>query len=399
MATTNVATADREFPHGRPAPAGIATVRVLHVINGQHYSGAERVQDLLAGELAPLGFEVGFACVKPDRFAQARQSLDAPLYELPVHSRFDLRPIAGLVRLVRRENYRILHAHTPRTALLASVASLITGVPLVYHVHSPASRDSARVWQNRLNALVERVCLVGASALIAVSESLGRHMRRQGFGHDRVHVVRNGVPRRIPRVCRTPGQTPWTLGVVALFRPRKGLEVLLDALAQLRKHKLPVRLLAVGGFETSDYQRRIERQVAALGLDDVIEWTGMTCDVDGQLDRMDLLVAPSLFGEGLPMVVLEAMAAGVPIVATRVEGIPEAIHDGREGLLVAPADPGALADAISRIVQGEVDWQTLRQNALSRQAACFSDTSMATSVADVYRQVLASQHLLPRRDA
>ena len=110
----------------------------------------------------------------------------------------------------------------------------------------------------------------------------------------------------------------------------------------------------------------------------------------GQLGKLDLLVLPSLFGEGLPMVVLEAMAAGVPVVATRVEGVPEAIRDGVDGLIVAPDDPRALADAIGRCVRGEVDWAAMRVAAHRRQAAMFSDRAMAEGVAHVYREVLTS---------
>jgi len=178
------------------------------------------------------------------------------------------------------------------------------------------------------------------------------------------------------------------LGTVALFRPRKGIEVLLEAVAELRKQGLPVRLRAVGGFETPEYEREVMSLVEKLGLADAIDWTGFTEDVNGELVEMDLFVLPSLFGEGLPMVVLEAMAAGVPVVATRVEGIPEAIRDGQDGLLAEPGDPASLARAIGRIVRGEVDGHALSTSAQARHAQAFSDRSMAAGVAEVYRRVL-----------
>ena len=87
------------------------------------------------------------------------------------------------------------------------------------------------------------------------------------------------------------------------------------------------------------------------------------------------------------MVVLEAMAAGVPVVATRVEGVPEAIRDGLDGLLVPPGDPNALAQAIARVVRAEVDWLAFRSNALERHAQLFSDRAMACGVAQVYRTI------------
>ena len=106
---------------------------------------------------------------------------------------------------------------------------------------------------------------------------------------------------------------------------------------------------------------------------------------------MDLFVLPSLFGEGLPMVVLEAMTAGVPIVASRVAGIPEAIRHGHDGVLVNPNDARNLAEAIADIVQGRYDWSALRASAMARHAENFSDRAMAAGVAAVYRTLLDAE--------
>jgi len=366
-------------------------IRVLHVINGEFYAGAERVQDLLAGQLPDFGVEVGLACVKPVEFPKVRQNREVPLFQVPMRGRFDLRPVGQLVKIVRREGYQLLHAHTPRTALIAGLVALITRVPLVYHVHSPASRDSTHRWRNRINAFIERISLIMASALIPVSHSLGAHVQGLGFSDRKVSVVPNGVPCRQPRDERPAGARVWTLGTVALFRPRKGIEVLLEALAILKAQGVPVRLRAVGGFETPEYEREIRELATRLGVADAVQWTGFTRDVDGELARMDLFVLPSLFGEGLPMVILEAMAAGVPVVATRVEGVPEAIRDGQDGLIAEPGDPRSLARAITRVVRGEADWSEMRASALRRHADRFSDRSMAAGVADVYRRVLAAR--------
>jgi glycosyltransferase involved in cell wall biosynthesis len=269
------------------------------------------------------------------------------------------------------------------------LAGAITGVPLVYHVHSPACRDSTRRWQNHINALIERISLSRASALIAVSESLAEGARRQGFAAEKVWVVANGVPCPVARPPRPIDQTDWTLGTAALFRPRKGIEVLLGALAILRSRGMSVRFRAVGGFETPEYERLVKGHAAQLGLTGAVDWTGFASDVDGHLRQMDVFVLPSLFGEGLPMAVLEAMAAGVPVVASRVDGVPDVIRNGVDGLLVQPGDPLALAETISRIIRREIGWSALQASALKRQAERFSDRSMAAGVAAVYRRVLA----------
>ncbi len=373
-----------------PAAAqnAVQTVRVLHLVNGEHYSGAERVQDLLAKQLPQFGYEVGFACVKPFRFAIARETTSAPLVELPMRGRFDLRVVKKLVRLIEDENYALVNAHTPRTALVGRIAAKRAGVPLIYHVHSPAGHDSTRQVLNAFNALVEWHSVREADRLIAVSPSLERYMVARGFRADRVVCVPNGVPAAVATIDRAPPIGTWTLGTVALFRPRKGTEVLLEALAALRSWDVDVRLRAVGGFESLAYETAILGLADRLGVANAVDWTGFTRDVNAELAKIDLFVLPSLFGEGLPMVVLEAIAAGVPVVATRVEGVPEAVSHRETGLLVDPNSVSQLASAIRQFVDGQLDYTTMSRNGRERHADRFSDTAMARNVAEVYRQVL-----------
>jgi glycosyltransferase involved in cell wall biosynthesis len=365
------------------------TVRVLHVINGEHYAGAERVQDYLALRLPVYGFDVDFACVKANRFGPLRQSQQTVLHDVPMCSRWDLRPVRRLAKLIRSRGCAIVHTHTPRTALVGGLAAALTGVRLVHHAHSPTASDSTRRWRNRMNEIVERFSLRGVCRVIAVSQALAEHVAGRGIDAKRITVVHNGVPSRESLPERRPPSGDWTLGVTALFRPRKGLEVLLDALAILRKRREPVNLRAVGAFESPQYGAEIARRTQQLGLSRHVVWTGFQQNIDAQLQEINLFVLPSLFGEGLPMVVLEAMAAGVPVVASDVAGIREAIRHGQDGLIVPPGNAEQLADAIAAVVHGNCDWSAMRASAAARQSQLFSDHSMASGVAEVYREVLA----------
>lgn len=371
------------------APA-TSTTRVLHVINGDQYAGAERVQDLLALRLAEHGFEVGFTALKPGQFAEQRRCKNNPLVDLPMTSKFDLRPGQQAAELIRTGGYALVHTHSPRSLLVGRAAALLAKVPHVHHVHSPTIRDTSDHWTSQRNAAVEKLCLRGVARIITVSESLSYHVRLQGFGDEMVTVVPNGVPTLGPLPARPAPRDVWTLGTVALFRPRKGLETLIEAMAVLRRSGRPVRLRAVGGFESPTYEAHIRALVSRHQLEPLIEWTGFVRDVNAQLRTLDLFILPSLFGEGMPMVVLEAMASGVPVVATQVEGIPEAVRNGVDGVLARPGDANDLARAITRYVTGDVSWDALRSSAHARQATQFSDRSMATGVAEVYRQTLAS---------
>lgn len=380
-------TVEKSAP-ARQVDLARVTTRALHVINGEHYAGAERVQDLLAARLPQCGVELGFACLKPGRFSAMRQARSAPLFDMPMRTRFDLRPAIRLARLVRREGYDLLHTHSARALLIARLAAALCGVPIVHHVHGNTSSEVAGRRFTRLNAWAERKSLPAAEAVIAVSASVADYLCALGVRAERLHVVRNGVPTRASCTDRTTWSANAALGFIALLRPRKGLETFLEAAALLRSRGLAARLRIVGRFESTEYEREVHRRAEQLGLAEDIDWRGFQQRVDAELDAMDLLIFPSILPEGMPMVLLEAMAAGVPIVASRVSGITDVVADREEALLFSPGDAVALADAVSELAGDAALRERLRRTAFCRQRKQFSDASMAATVADIYRHVL-----------
>jgi len=365
----------------------VQTVKTLHLINGEHFSGAERVQDLLALALPEFGYEVGFACLKPDKFPEVRNS-DTALHTLTMNSRFSLGCFRDVVDIAKREDYRVIHAHTPRTLMIGALASRKLKCPLVYHVHSPVGRDSCRGVMNRLNGMIEKLSLRQVSKMICVSGSLGQYMAEIGHAPEKLAVVPNGVELVNDLVNPTVPTGTWTIGCMALYRPRKGTEVLLEALKILKDNNSPVRLRAVGPFQTEAYEQEVLARVEALGVGDMIEWTGFQTNVNEQLAKMDVFVLPSLYGEGLPMVVLEAMANAVPVVASNVEGIPEAVRDGVDGMIFESGDAQDLANKLSSLIGNDQLWESMSQSSLERQRTKLSDRSMAQGVAEVYNGLL-----------
>lgn len=375
-----------------PSPGGKGekkqkVLKVLHVVNGEYYSGAERVQDNLALGLAQFGYGVVFACVKDGRFAETRRAKNVPLYRISMPELGWRKSIDRLIRVCAQENIALLHAHTPRTAVLCAGVHRRTGLPWVYHAHSPTLWDSKRYLKNIVVGLVDWWAARQADRIIAVSESLRRYWVRLGIPARRVVTVPNGVAAWKSLTVRKPPEGSWVLGTMALFRPRKGVEILLKAIQGLSSRGYRLRVLAVGPFESEHYERHLKEMTHRLGLDEIVTWTGFVENTQEMLLAMDLFVLPSLFGEGMPMVLLEAMAAGLPVVASAVEGVPEIIRDGCEGLLVRPGSSSALASAIARFLDGAVDWEGMRRAAYERQRDRFSLESMAAGVAAVYGEL------------
>lgn len=364
-------------------------MHVIHLINGEYYSGAERVQDLLAMLLPKSECAVTLGCLKPGIFAEKCACERSIIVDFPMGLKFNLFPACRIVRFIKENNVDLIHSHTPRAALIGSVASLLSGKPMVHHVHSPSIAETDNKLRNQMLYHIEKLCMLHAKHLIPVSNSLKQYLLDMGMDAGNISVVHNGVPSVGPLSAKPTPNEGMVLGMVALFRPRKGLEILLEAVAVLiGELNLTIRL--IGPFESEEYKRSIQKYAADILPHASVVYVGFVSDVDRELRNVDAMVLPSLFGEGLPMVVLEAMASGTPVIATRVQGVPEAIEDGKSGILAFPGDVGSMAQAIAKLATGAIDYQSLRSEAYQRHQDLFSAVKMAESVYEVYNKVLSS---------
>ena len=367
----------------------VRMINVLHVINGEYFSGAERVQQNLGMQLERFGYASHFVCLKPNKFPEVCGLPVERVHSAAMQSRFDWRAIHRVCEIAEATKSCLLHAHTPRTALVAAFAAHRLQLPWVYHVHSPAARDSTRGLVNRINDWVERFSIKSCDLLITVSRSLRREMLRHGVSRDRLVSIANGVAAIEPiDPNQRAGQRTWRLGLIALMRPRKGVEIALEAMAKLKADGSPVSLDLIGGFETTSYEESIRELISELELDDVVHLKGFTRDVPSAVRELDALLLPSLFGEGMPMVVLEALSAGVPVVATRVEGTPEVVRHGIEGYLAIPRDADDIALQIRSLCASRPRWIEMSQAALARHRSRFSDVEMARRVAKAYDRLI-----------
>lgn len=360
--------------------------KVLHVINGEHFSGVERVQQILGKRLNQTGFDPLFAVTRPGEFREQSKLRRYQVFDCPSNGSLDFSVSTRIARLAIDKECQLLHAHTPRTALITGKAAAQAGLPWVYHVHSPATRDSDRQINNRISGFVEKRALKTCDLIITVSKSLRREMLSRGIERDKLVVIPNGVGRGEAITKRR--YRKWRLGLVALMRPRKGVEVALRSLRTLKDENVPVELELIGAFESPEYERHVQRLIEDLQLKSCVTCSGFTGDILSSMHRLDCLLLPSLYGEGMPMVILEALANAVPVIASRTDGTPEIIRDGVEGFLAKPGCPSNLAECVRKLVSCRNQWQTLSDAAYLRHQEKFSDTAMAQAIATAYRRVL-----------
>lgn len=369
-------------------------IRVLYLHEFKRIGGAERallgLADAIRQEkVEPLVVwpqkDAAFAWlasrgirVIPLRGPRWRHGLSLPL--LPLF-------LARLRRVLRPTEVDLVHVNNYRSAPLGQFVSRWAGVPCVCHVRETITAKAIRQYR-----------LLSSNALIAVADAVAHALRAGGIPADRVTVVRSGITRHdSPPEAETMGlreglglapQDP-VLGITAHILPHKGYDDLVQALAILRE-KLPnVTCLIVGTAPRKRYLQRLLHLAERLFVRDTLIMVGFQEDVVPFLHAMNVFVLPSRT-EGLPITILEAMAAGKPVVATPVGGIPEVVRDGETGLLVPPGDPGRLAEAVIRLLEVPTLAEAMGEAGRKRVESVFTRESEAEQTATVYRKILAA---------
>ncbi|HZP87819.1 MAG TPA: glycosyltransferase [Burkholderiales bacterium] len=361
-------------------------MKVLHVEAGRNlYGGAQQVLYLLQG-LHKRGIENVLACPRGSDLSRAAAPF-ARVYSIPMYGDMDFSMTLRLYRLMRRERPDLVHLHSRIGAdVMGGIAARLSRVPVVYsrRQDNPEPRFAVAL-KYRLH---DRV--------IAISEGIAQVKLAEGMPAKKLRVVRSVVDTSAyqhaaePEWLRAEFGLPHdarVIGVVAQLIERKGHLVLIEALPGLLERFPTLRVLFFG---KGPLEARLGEVVRARGLQDVVQLAGFRKDLPRILPCLDLLVHPA-YREGLGVSLLQASAAGVPIVACRAGGIPEAVRDGVNGLLVPPGDVQALKDAIARLLDDRELAQRLGQGGRDLVACEFSLDSMVEGNLAVYREVLAER--------
>jgi len=332
------------------------TITILHFTNSTARAGAEEhILTLLRG-LDRRYFRLHLVC-DPEITEKMRPDVpgDVELISLRFRAPSHLRAGLQLRRILRERKVDILHSHLFWSSLFASPVGRFSGVPLVIE-----TQHVRELWRKGLKSSfwIDRLAGSCVNRYIAVSEANARYLI--GDKHlpaTKVTVIRNGSDvRRFDPAYSAPPSLRASLGfgsedpvlvVVARLEPQKGHGVLLEAVPAIRQEFPGVRVVCVGdGVLKSD----LLSKTVALGLQDTVRFVGVQSNVEDWYALAEISVLPSFY-EGLPLVAIESLAAGTPVVATAVDGTPEIVVHGKTGLTVAPGDPKALAQAICLLLR------------------------------------------------
>jgi len=354
-------------------------VKILHVNPERGWGGGETQVLGLVKYLSLRGHQNHLLCHPEGLLSREVSGIGVSTFSIRVRNDLDVRPVFSLRRLIRKEQYDIVHFHTKRAhALCLWLGRIHPGVRHVVtrRMDYPVKRN----WYNRwiYNRQVDGV--------VAISEKIAALLAEGGVWKEKIRVIHSGIdPTRFHR----PGEGKQVsncpvIGVVAVLEERKGHRFLLEAAQLLKQQGYRIRYQFSGEGRARGF---LERMVQRLGLQEDVTFMGFVSDVPAFLSGIDLFVLPSLY-EGLGVAVIEAMAAGKPVVASCVGGLPELVDNEVTGLTVPPGDPPALARAISHVLSRKGALDCMGDKARERVQQHFTMEQMAQKNEGFYYELL-----------
>jgi glycosyltransferase involved in cell wall biosynthesis len=364
---------------------------LFHIDAGREWRGGQRQSYLLVRELYRQGWPVTFV-VQP-RSPLLEKAAAAGLPVLPRRMRSELGFVAALRLAIamRRRKCQLVHFHDAHAAAVGGMAAALAQVPLRVisrRVDFPLGR----------NFLSRRKYIKAADAVIAISQGVKRVLVEGGVAPERVEVVPSGIdfsvydqdlPRDYLRREFHFSEADYLVGIVAQLEDHKGHRYLIEAAHLLMQKTRNVKIVIVG---EGSLRLELSQQAERLEVKDVVYFIGFRTDIPRILASLDLFVLSSHL-EGLGSSLLDAMACGLPVVATRTGGIPEVVHHGKTGLLVSAKNPEALAEAILTLYHDRRLAARLAEEGRRQVRGKFSAQATAARTVEVYLTLAARKGL------
>lgn len=372
-------------------------MRLLHVITRLPVGGAERLLVDIVRHLPGGQFESLVCCIQErGELAADIESAGVPLVCLNRmrSKRFDWRAVGDLANLMRRQRIDLVHTHLYHANLYGRLAALRVGLPAIATVHNTYHRT--KLHRQLINGLLARA----SARVIAVSDDIRRDLvRHDRIPEHKIATIENGLdvsriasalPREDARARLGIRDESFALGCVARLEEQKGHRFLIEALGLLVKEvpgisgKMKVFLVGDGRL-----RNELERRASSLGVQDIVCFLGTRHDVADILRALDGYVLASLW-EGLSVALLEAMAAGLPVIASDVGGVSRVLGNGECGLKVPSGNACALARAIRQLYEQPAERRAaLGEQAKKRVRQDFSLEAMMQRLASIYAEALA----------
>ncbi len=380
---------------------GIRVIKILYIITLADFGGAQTHLKHLVSQLDGDTYELTVACppsgVLVDYLKkQGIRHIPLPFLRREISLINDLRSLYQLYKVCKKEKPDIVHAHSSKAGFLGRLGAYFAGVPfIIFTVHGFSFTPTERRLQRWLFKTIEFVAGIFSRKVICVSAKDMEQALAEGIiSAKRLAQIANGVAieefseekRATTRESLGFSEDHIVLGMVSRMIDEKGIPYLLSAVEVLIKRNDKLRLLLIGGGEMMERYKKWTKQKS---LQDRIIFTGFREDIPQLLAAIDIFIHPSLY-EAMPYAVLEAMAAGKAIIATRVGDIPELITNGLDGLLVEPGSVGELIQAIEKLVAEPMNRKIMGENAKKTIKERFTLKQTVQRTEKVYRDGLHS---------
>jgi glycosyltransferase involved in cell wall biosynthesis len=359
-------------------------MRVLHTESSQGWGGQENRTLQEALQLRQRGVEVFFACRRGARLAQRARDLGFTTEELAMTTSLDPRAIVGLARCCRRHRIDIVNSHSGRDTLLTGLAlRLLPGRPKLVRTRHLILPITSRATYSRL-----------PDHVVCVSRAVEDYLVSAGIPRTMLSTIPTGVdtarfdPDRYPSALRAelglPAET-LLIGTVAILRMKKGYQDLIAAIPRVLGQFPDAHFVFAGD---GPQRQNIETALAGAGLTGRVHLLGLRGDIPQVLRSLDLFVLPT-HQEALGTSYIEAQAMGVPVIGTRVDGVPDTLIEGETGLLVPAQEPPALAEAIIALAADPVRRRRMGEAGRRWVLAEYTVQKMAERMLALYGRLLA----------
>jgi len=349
-------------------------------------SGAETLMYGIIRELIHYNINVSVVLDPWSSLKDKFEDMGIPVYYLTSKILLDLNTVKGLIDIVHKEKVDLIHSHGYRQDFYTTIVSSFTGIPFVITRHSPIEKREWKGMKKKIFKTVDHISLLKSKKIICVSREIEKNIEKELHAKSRVLYIPNGIyvsKFKPKRNYKLKNGIP-VITTIARIEERKGFRWLFETLALLKK-KMNFKFQWVGHGMDFNLAKQI---VSILKLEENVQFLGIRKDIDQILYKTDIFLLPSLV-EGLPISLLEAMACGVPSIATDVGEVSSVIKHGVTGYLVKPGDKQTLLDIILYLAKNEAKRREIGTQGRKFVVENYNVAETAKRYLSVYKDILS----------